>query len=58
MVCGSLLAVASLVSEHRISSMRVSVAAAREFQNASIVVVVQGLSCSMVCGIFQDQGWN
>ena len=45
MVCGLLLAVASLVSEHRVSGRRASVAAARGFQKASLVVVAQGLSC-------------
>ena len=26
--------------------------------NTGPVVVVHGLSCSAVCGIFPDQGWN
>ena len=44
-VCGLLLAVASLVSEHRVSGRWASVAVARGFQKTSIVVVAQGLSC-------------
>lgn len=48
MACGPPLAVASLVSEHRPSGTRALLAAARGFQNASIVVVVQGLSCLIV----------
>ena len=44
-VGGLLLAGASLPVEHGLSS-------------AGSVVVVHGLSCSMVCGIFLDQGLN
>ena len=43
-VRGFLLAVASLVSEHRHLGSRAS------------IVVVHGLSCSTACGIFLDQG--
>ena len=30
----------------------------RTLQSTGSVVVVNGLSCSSVCGIFLDQGWN
>ena len=40
-----LIEVASLVAEHRLES-------------TGSVATVQGLSCSMTCGIFPDQGWN
>ena len=41
----SLSVVASLVAEHRLQSM-------------GSVVVTHGLSCSLACGIFLDQGSN
>ena len=44
-VCGLLIAVASLVAAHRL-------------QSAGSVVAAHGLSCSMACGIFPDQGLN
>ena len=44
-VRGLLIAVASLVVEHRLWS-------------ADSVVVAHGLSCSAACGIFPDQGSN
>ena len=40
-----LIEVASLVAEHRLESI-------------GSVATVPGLSCSMTCGIFPDQGWN
>ena len=44
-VCRLLLALASLVAEHRL-------------QSADSVVVALGLSCPETCGIFPDQGLN
>ena len=48
-VCRLLIVVAFLVAEHGLSGMQ-----------ASVVVTPQahGLSCSMACGIFLDQGSN
>ena len=40
-----LIEVASLAAEHRLESI-------------GSVATVPGLSCSMTCGIFPDQGWN
>ena len=37
---------------------RASVAVARRLQRAGSVVVAHGLSCSVACGIFPDQGSN
>ena len=37
---------------------RASVVVARGFQSTGSVVVAHGLSCSMACGIFPDQGLN
>ena len=45
-VMHGILVVASLVMEHR------------TLRPAGLVVVTHGLSCSMTCGIFQDQGSN
>ena len=36
----------------------VPVAVAPELQSAGLVVVMHGLSCSLACGIFLDQGSN
>ena len=44
--CGLLIAVASLVAEQRLKGPRTS------------VVVAHGLSCSLACGVFLDQGLN
>ena len=44
-VCRLLLAVASLVAEHRLWSKRASVVAARGLQSEGSVVVAQGLRC-------------
>ena len=43
---GPLVVVASLVMEHR------------TLGPVGLVVVTHGLSCSMACGIFRDQGSN
>ena len=52
-----LIAVASL-AEQRLQGMWASVVAAHGFWSTGSVVVVHGLSCSMACGIFQDQWSN
>ena len=64
-VCGLLTAVASLVAEHGLQARRLqqlwhagSVVVAHRLQNVGSVVVVHGLSCSVACGIFPDQGSN
>ena len=44
-VCGLLIAVASLVASHRLCTW-------------ASVIVMHGLSCPMECGIFLDQGLN
>ena len=35
-----------------------SVVVASQLWSTDSIVVVLGLSCSMACGIFLDQGWN
>ena len=46
-VCGPLVAVASLVAEHRLQSSR-----------ALVGFVVRGLGYPVACGIFPEQGLN
>ena len=48
-----LVVVASLVAEHRLEERRL-----QKLEHVGSVVVVHGLSCSMACGIFPDQGLN
>ena len=62
---GLLIAMASLVVEHRLSAHGLqylqrtdSIAVARLLSSLGSVVVVCGLSCSEACGIFPDQGSN
>ena len=64
-VRGLLVAVASLVTEHRLQARGLqqsghmgSVVVACGLQSAGSVVVVHGLTCCMTCGIFPDQGSN
>ena len=64
-VRGLLIAVASLVVEHRLQARGLqqlwhvgSVVVVRRLQSAGSVVVAHGLSCSPACGIFPDQGSN
>ena len=64
-VCGLLIAVASLVVEHRLQVHGLqylwhmgSVVVARRLQSTGSVVVAHGLSCSAARGIFLDQGLN
>ena len=64
-VRGLLIAVASLVAEHRLQVHGLqqlwhvgSVVVAGRLQSADSVVVAHGLSCSAACGIFPDQGSN
>ena len=49
---------ASLCCGARALGAQASVVVARRLQSAGSVVVVHGLSCSAVCGIFLDQGSN
>ena len=62
-VHGLLIAVASLVAEHGLQACGLqqlwhvgSVLVAHRLQSAGSVVVSHGLSCSVACGIFLDQG--
>ena len=64
-VSGLLIAVASLLVEHRLSvfglnncGMWASVVAAQGLQSTGSIVVAHELSCCMVCGVFLDQGLN
>ena len=65
MVQWLLVAVASLVAEHRLQGMQASGIAARGLgscspglKSAGSVALAHGLSCSEACGIFPDQGSN
>ena len=58
MIHGLLTAVASLIAEHGLWSVRASVVATDWLQRAGSVAVVLGLSCSSACGIFLDLRWN
>ena len=53
-VCGLLIAMASLVVEHRFCRGFLR----REAGSGCVVVAAHGLSCSAGCGIFPDQGSN
>ena len=62
---GLLIAVASLVAEHRFQGTWASVGATRGLSShahglygAGSVVVARGLSCSSACGILLDQRWT
>ena len=50
---GLLIAVACLVSKHRLWALRL-----QQWQLVGSVVEVPGLSCPEACGIFPDQGSN
>ena len=54
--CGLLIAVASLVAEHGLCSVQASIVLAPGLQSTGSVVVAHGLSCSLACGIFPNQG--
>ena len=58
MVYELLIAVVSLVVEHRLCGTWASVVVACGLESTGSVVVTQGLSCSSASGIFLDQGWN
>ena len=58
MQCEDFIAVASLVSDDGLYSMRASVAVAQEIQSTGSIAVANRLSCSTACGIFLDQGSN
>ena len=55
---GLLIAVASLIVEHRLQGTQASVVEAPGLQNTGPAVAVHGLSCSTACGILRDQGSN
>ena len=57
-LCGLLIAVASLALEHGLQGTQVSVAAAPGLQKTGSVVVAHELSCSTACDILSDQGSN
>ena len=64
-LCRLLIAVAFLVVEHGLQVLGLqqlwhvgSVVVTRGLQSAGSVVVAHGLSCSVACGIFLDQGSN
>jgi len=57
-VCGLLIAVASLVFRAEALGIWLSVAVAPRLQNTGSIIVAHGLSCSLACGIFPDQGSN
>ena len=48
----------SLVAEHGRLVMVASLVEGYRLYNMGAVVVVHGLSCARVCGIFQDEGSN
>ena len=53
-----LIMVASLDVQRGLESARASVVAAPGLSNTGSVVVVNGLSCFLACGILPDQGSN
>ena len=57
-LCMLLVAVASLAAEHCLQSAESSVVAAPRALRTGSVVVGYGLTCSLACGIFPDQGSN
>ena len=57
-VHGLLIAVASLVAEHRLQGARASVVVAPGRSSSGSIVVAHRLSCSAPCGFFPDQGLN
>ena len=58
MVRGLLIVVASIVVEPVALGTQASVVVACGLQSAGSVVLAHGLSCSMACEIFPDQGSN
>ena len=57
-VLGFLVTAGSLFVEHRPQGLLALVVATPRLQITDSVVVVHGLSCSVACGIFLDQGLN
>ena len=56
-MCGLLVAVASFVAEHE-QGTGASVVVAPGLQSTNSTVVAHRLCCSVVCGVFPDQGSN
>ena len=50
-----LIAVASLVMEHKLEGLLASIVAALRLSSTISVVVTHGLSCPVACGIFLNQ---
>ena len=57
-VHGFLIAVASLVVDHRLQGTRASAAVVPRLQSTGLIVAAHRLSCSLACGIFPDQRFN
>ena len=53
-----LIVVASLAAEHRLWGVWASVVLTPRFKSTGSIVVAHGISCSVACGIFPDQGSN
>ena len=56
--CGLLIVVVSLAVERRLQGEQASVVVVPRFRSTGQVVVVHGLSCPTVCGVFPDLGSN
>ena len=57
-VQGLLTAGASLAAEHRLEGTQASAAAAPRLWSTGSIAVAHGLSCSVACGVFPDEGSN
>ena len=57
-LCRLLMAVASLVGEHRLQGAQASVVELSGLQSIDSIVVVHRLRCSVACGILPDEGSN
>ena len=57
-VCRLLIAVTSLVAEHKLQDTQTSVAAAYGLEGIGSAVMALDLSCFTACGIFPDGRWN
>ena len=57
-MCGLLMAVASVVAGHGLQGTWASAVVASRLQDTGTIVVAQGLSGSVARGIFPNQGWN
>ena len=55
---GFLIVGASLVAEYELWGVGASVVVVLGLSSTGLIVEVHGLSCSIACGIFPDQGSN